>query len=86
MSMARLGQGHRTQGAGFTLDHSLPTAELGNLTQEEHSFIIFFNNFIYLLESEREHERWGGAEGEEEADSMLSGETNAGLDPRTLGS
>jgi len=28
----------------------------------------------------------GGAEGEEEADSLLSKEPDAGLDPRTLGS
>ena len=33
---------------------------------------------------EREHQWWGGAEGEREADSPLSREPDAGLHPRTL--
>jgi len=32
------------------------------------------------------HEQGGGGEGEGEADSLLSGEPDVGLDPRTLGS
>ena len=32
---------------------------------------------------ERAHEQGGGAEGEGEADSLLSSEPNIGLDPRT---
>ena len=43
-----------------------------------------FKDFIYLFERERAHKRGSGAEGE--ADSPLSREPDAGLDPRTLGS
>ena len=41
--------------------------------------------FIFLTEREREREQARGAR-EGEADSPLSREPNAGLDPRTLGS
>ena len=40
--------------------------------------------FIYLRK--REHEQGRGAEREAEADSPLSREPDAGLNPRTLGS
>ena len=44
--------------------------------------------YLFILEREREHMcvRWGGGEGEREsqADSTLSTEPDAGLDPRTL--
>jgi len=39
-----------------------------------------------LSERERERESTAGGVGEGEADSPLSREPNAGLDPRTLGS
>ena len=48
---------------------------------------IFLKDFIYLSERERERERaqdGGGSEGE--ADSLLSGKPDVGLDPVTLGS
>ena len=37
-------------------------------------------------ENKREHEQWGGAEGEGEADSQLSREPDLELDLKTLGS
>ena len=46
--------------------------------------LYFLKDFIYLLE--RMHELGGGAEGDQEADSPLSGEPDVGLQPRTLGS
>ena len=39
------------------------------------------NLFIYFRESKH---KWGGAEGEKEADSLLSREPNVGLHPETL--
>ena len=44
---------------------------------------FFFLDFIYLFESEREHEQ--GGRGEREADSLLSRELDTGLDHRTKG-
>ena len=48
----------------------------------------FFKDFIYLVETKREQthkgKREGRAEGEGEADSPLSKEPDAGLNPRTL--
>ena len=56
-------------------------------------FLKIFKKFIYLRDSERMrvsmggHEQGGGAEGEGEADSLLSREPDtAGLDSRTPGS
>jgi len=43
--------------------------------------IIFFKDFIYLTEREREHEQRGGARGEGEAGPPPSRETDAGLIP-----
>ena len=52
--------------------------------------ICFFNeDFIYLLIGQRERERahkQGEGQAEGEADSLLSKEPDAGLDPSTLGS
>ena len=47
----------------------------------------FLSLKIYVFEREKEHER-GGTEGEGkgEAGSLLSGEPDLGLDPRTSGS
>ena len=47
---------------------------------------FFFKDFIYLFERQSTREQWGGAETEAkgEAESLLSREPNAGLDPRTL--
>ena len=39
---------------------------------------------FYLFERERAHKKWGWAEGE--ADSLMSRESDEGLDPRVLGS
>jgi len=39
---------------------------------------------LFVRENEREHKQGGGAEGK--AGFPLSRESNAGLDPRTLGS
>ena len=55
------------------------------------SFFFFFKDFIYLFDTERDHactHKQGEqqAEGGEEAGSLLSGEPDVGLDPRTLGS
>ena len=53
-------------------------------------FVLFFKDFIYLFERERESKRerehkWGGgAERKGEADFPLSSEPDSGLDPRTL--
>ena len=52
-------------------------------------FSIFFfkkDISIYLFEGDREHEQGLGAEGEGEADSLLSREPSVGLHPRTLSS
>ena len=47
----------------------------------------FFKDFINLFEREKEHKQGEQqAEGEGEADFLLSREPNAELDPRTLGS
>lgn len=40
--------------------------------------------FTWERETEREHEQWGGAEGEGEEDFPLSREPHMGLDPKTL--
>lgn len=53
--------------------------KLGSIFEKKNSLKILF---IYLRESI--HEQGEGAEGEEEADSTPSRESNAGLDPRTL--
>ena len=46
---------------------------------------LFFEDFIYVFEREREHkEGKQQAEGEGEAGSLLSTEPNGDLDPRTL--
>ena len=55
------------------------------------TFLYFFLKIllIYLRKAECVHERaraGGGAEGKREADSQLSRQPNAGIDPRTLGS
>ena len=56
----------------------------------ENSLCLFvcFKDFIYFFDRERESAQAGErqAEGEGEADSPLSREPNARLDPRTLGS
>ena len=44
---------------------------------------IFFKDFIYLLERERESMRWGGGGWRGRPNFTLSREPNAGLDPRT---
>ena len=56
-------------------------------------FFIFFKGFIYVFKTEREKVREqvrvqaeGAAEEETEADSLLSREPNAGINPRTLSS
>ena len=46
-------------------------------------FSSFFKDLIYLRKSKRE-QVWAGREAEGEADSPLSREPNAGLDPKTL--
>jgi len=45
--------------------------------------MVYFKDFIYLFERESARE---GVGSEEEADSRLSGETDAGLDPGIPGS
>ena len=49
------------------------------------SLLLFFLRRIYFRERERGTVKWGGAEGETEslADSLLSEESDPGLDPRT---
>ena len=54
-------------------------------------FILFtyWRECAYACTCARVREReyvWGGAEAEGEADSLLSRDSNMGLDPRTLGS
>ena len=47
---------------------------------------LFFKDFIYLTQKDRESQRAqeeGMAEGEGKASSLLSREPNAGLDPKT---
>ena len=46
--------------------------------------LLFFLDFIYLFESERECTSGGRGEGEAEADTLLSRDPKAGLNPRTL--
>ena len=48
-------------------------------------FLLFFKGFIYLNEREREKAQARGR-GKGEGDSPPSGEPNAGLHPRILGS
>ena len=50
------------------------------------TYLFILKILIYSFIRETEHKWEGGAEGEGEADSLLSREFNAGLDPRTLGS
>ena len=50
--------------------------------KNNHSVILFFKHFIYLRE--RESMSGGWAEGEGEADFLLSREPDLGLDLRTL--
>jgi len=45
--------------------------------------ILFFKDFIHLIERETARKGTQGEEGE--AGFLLSGEPHAGLDPRTLG-
>ena len=59
--------------------------------QEFFSFKFKKKDFIYLFERERQRQRqrehkWGGAEGERQANSLLSGEPNLGrqLGPQDL--
>ena len=50
---------------------------------------FFFKDFIYLFERQRVRKHTAGcgaAEAEGEAGNLLSGELDAGLHPRTLGS
>ena len=50
-------------------------------------YFYFFKDCIYLFDRKSETAQAGGAaEGEEEADSLLSRDPNVGLDSRTLGS
>ena len=50
------------------------------------SFFVFFLDFTYLFEREIVYKWKGEAEREGEADSLLSREPDAELDPRTPGS
>ena len=45
--------------------------------------MLFFLKILSISFRDREHAK-GGVEGEAEADSLLSGDPDAGLDPRTL--
>ena len=49
-------------------------------------FLFFLKIYLFILEIESVSWGWGerGVEGEEQADSTLSAEPDAGLDPRTL--
>lgn len=47
---------------------------------------IFFSEFFFLICSFERAQAVRGAEGEGEAESLLSRESNTGLDPWTLGS
>ena len=51
-------------------------------SQPVHEFILF-EDLVYLLDTEHKQREW---EKEGEAETLLSREPNAGLDPRSLGS
>lgn len=56
------------------------------MTGSPSSHYIFFKDFIYLFDREREKAQAGeAAEGEGEASSLLIREPSAGLDSSTLG-
>jgi len=65
------------------IKHQLGLSRLGCDGVLFHSFLLLFKDFIYLFERDSKRaQAGGGAEGEGEA--PVSGEPDAGLDPRTL--
>ena len=65
------------------LGPALPTPLASSDILLVHILFDFFSRILFIYLTERENVQ---AEGEREADSLLSREPNAGLNPRTLGS